>query len=63
MDSAGRRPVMDDRARKNETPDDSMSRDEKERLEDQIEEFEGPDRREIRGTEKKTRKEPGVSPS
>jgi hypothetical protein len=63
MDPGREETRMDDRAPKKETPDDSMSRQEKERLEDQIEEFEGPDRREIRGTEEKTRKEPGVSPS
>jgi len=45
------------------TPDDRMSRKEKEELEDQIEEFEGPDRREVRGTEKKHSEDPGVSSS
>ena len=45
------------------TPDDRMSRKEKEELEDQIEEFEGPDRREVRGTEKKRSQDPGVSSS
>ena len=45
------------------TPDDRMSRKEKEELEDQVEEFEGPDRREVRGTEKKHSRDPGVSPS
>ena len=45
------------------TPDDRMSRKEKEDLEDQIEEFEGPDRREVRGTEKKRSQDPGVSSS
>jgi hypothetical protein len=45
------------------TPDDQMSREEKEEFEDQTEEFEGPDRREIRGTEKKRSHDPGVSSS
>jgi hypothetical protein len=45
------------------TPDDRMSRKEKKELEDQVEEFEGPDRREVRGTEKKRSHDPGVSPS
>jgi hypothetical protein len=49
--------------RRPETPDDEMTREEKENLEDQIEEFEGPDRREVRGSEKKRPKDPGVSPS
>jgi hypothetical protein len=42
------------------TPDDEMSRKEKEDFEDQTEEFEGPDRREVRGTEKKRSEDPGV---
>jgi hypothetical protein len=46
-----------------ETPDDEMSREEKESLEEQIEEFEGPDRREVRGAEKKQPRDPGVSHS
>ena len=46
-----------------ETPDDEMSREEKESLEEQIEEFEGPDRREARGAEKKQPRDPGVSHS
>jgi hypothetical protein len=45
------------------TPDDAMSPEEKEDLEEQIEEFEGPDRREVRGTEERPPKEPGVSRS
>jgi hypothetical protein len=49
--------------RRPETPDDKMTPEEKESLEDQIEEFEGPDRREVRGSEKKHPKDPGVSPS
>jgi hypothetical protein len=46
------------------TPDDRMSREEKEAFEDQVEEFEGPDRREVRGDqEKKHSHEPGISRS
>ena len=45
------------------TPDDAMSKEEKEDLEQQIEEFEGPDRREIRGPREKLPHEPGVSRS
>ena len=45
------------------TPDDSMSRKEKEAFEDQVEEFEGPDRREVRGDQKKHSHEPGISRS
>jgi hypothetical protein len=47
----------------NRTPDDAMSPEEKEQLEEQIEEFEGPDRREVRGTEETPPKEPGVARS
>jgi hypothetical protein len=54
------KPEADTRRR---TPDDAMSPDEKEDLEEQIEEFEGPDRREVRGTEEKPPKEPGVARS
>ncbi len=57
---------MTDRTRPDERPptaDEGMSREEKEDLTDQIEEFEGPDRREIRGTEEKHSKDPGVSHS
>jgi hypothetical protein len=46
-----------------QTPDDGMSRKEKEDFEDQTEEFEGPDRREVRGTEEKRSRDPGVSSS
>jgi hypothetical protein len=53
---------QDQKPRK-QTPDDDMSQREKEDLEDQIEEFEGPDRREVRGTEKKRSQDPGVSSS
>ena len=45
------------------TPDDRMSREEKEDFEEQVEEFEGPDRREIRGDREKSAHEPGVSRS
>ena len=45
------------------TPDDEMSRDEKEDLVEQTEEFEGPDRREIRGERSKDPDEPGVANS
>jgi hypothetical protein len=38
-----------DRKERPPTPDDGMSRKEKEDFETQVEEFEGPDRREIRG--------------
>jgi hypothetical protein len=45
------------------TPDDRMTKEEKEDFEQQVEEFEGPDRREVRGKQKKTPHEPGVSRS
>ena len=45
------------------TPDDQMSRTEKEDFEEQVEEFEGPDRREVRGKQEKPAHEPGVSRS
>ena len=45
------------------TPDDSMTHEEKEDFEDQVEEFEGPDRREVRGEQKKHSHEPGISRS
>ena len=45
------------------TPDDSMTREEKEDFEDHIEEFEGPDRREIRGEHKEPADDPGVAHS
>ena len=57
---------MTDPADKNErppTPDDRMSRQEKEAFEEQVEEFEGPDRREVRGEQKKPPRDPGVSRS
>lgn len=57
---------MADHEAKNEraqTPDDRMSREEKEAFIDKTEEFEGPDRREVQGDEKKHSREPGVSRS
>jgi hypothetical protein len=48
---------------KTQTPDERMSREEKEAFEEQVEEFEGPDRREVRGEQKKHSHEPGVSRS
>ena len=46
-----------------QTPDDRMSREEKEALIDKTEELEGPDPREVRGDEKKRSNDPGVSHS
>ena len=57
---------MTDRTRADEKPppaDEGMSREEKEELADQLEKFEGPDRREVRGSEKKHSSDPGVSHS
>ena len=48
---------------KAQTPDDRMSEKEKEAYVDKTEEFEGPDRREVRGGEKEHSQEPGVSRS
>jgi hypothetical protein len=45
------------------TPDDSMTEKEKEDLGDHLEEFEGPDRREIRGEHKEPADDPGVAHS
>jgi hypothetical protein len=45
------------------TPDDAMSKEEKEDFEDQVEEFEGPDPREVRGKQEKVTHEPGISRS
>ena len=45
------------------TPDEKMSKKEKEDFEEQVEEFEGPDRREVRGDQKKPAHEPGISRS
>ena len=44
-------------------PDENMSREEKEKLVDQIEEFEGPSRREIRGDNTEPADDPGVAHS
>ena len=52
--------VKDERA---QTPDDRMSREEKEAFIDKTEQFEGPDPREVRGDERKRSEEPGVSHS
>jgi hypothetical protein len=52
--------AKDERA---QTPDDRMSQKEKDAYVDKTEEFEGPDRREVRGDEKKHSQEPGVSRS
>jgi hypothetical protein len=45
------------------TPDDSMSREEKEAFEEKVEEFEGPDPHEVHGDQKKHSHEPGISRS
>lgn len=45
------------------TPDDLMTREEKDALEDHFEELEGPDPREVRSEEKKRSHDPGVSHS
>lgn len=45
------------------TPDDRMTKREKDRMANQMEEFEGPERREIRGDECDPPKDPGVSHS
>jgi hypothetical protein len=57
--------MADDKAKdeRAQTPDDRMSREEKEAFIDKIEQFEGPDPREVRGDEKKNSHEPGVSRS
>ena len=49
--------------RKPPSADDAMSSEEKEALVEQLEAFEGPDRREKRGTEPETEGEPGVARS
>jgi hypothetical protein len=41
----------------------AMGKDERDRMSNQMEEFEGPDRREIRGDESEPAKDPGVSRS
>jgi hypothetical protein len=48
---------------KSPTVDEGMSHEEKEELADQLEKFEGPDRREVRGSEKQHSSDPGVSHS
>jgi hypothetical protein len=53
-------PAKDERA---QTPDDRMSQKEKDAYVDKTEEFEGPDRREVRDDEQKHSQEPGVSRS
>ncbi len=45
------------------TADEKMTKKEKEELEEQVEQFEGPDRREIRGSDREPEKDPGVSHS
>jgi len=40
-----------------------MTRQEKDELEEQIEQFEGPDRREIRGSDRDPENDPGISHS
>jgi hypothetical protein len=47
----------------NATADENMTKREKDRMADQMEEFEGPERREIRGDEREPSKDPGVSHS
>lgn len=49
--------------KRSQTPDDKMSREEKEDFIDKTEEFEGPDPHPVRGDEKKHSNEPGVSNS
>lgn len=55
--------TKDDTKERPPTPDDAMSPKEKEDFETQVEEFEGPDRREIRGDHETPPHEPGVSRS
>lgn len=43
--------------------DSDMSKREKDRMADQMEKFEGPERREIRGDEREPAKDPGVAHS
>jgi hypothetical protein len=50
-------------APKGPTPDDRMSESEKKALVDQMEEFEGPDRREKRGPEPSAEEDSGVARS
>jgi len=44
-------------------PPDDMSKEEFEDYAEQIEEFEGPDRREVRGEQEGPKKDPGVASS
>ena len=46
-----------------QTPDDDMTQKEKDDFSDQVEAFEGPDRREVRGEQDKRSNDPGVSHS
>ncbi len=46
-----------------QTPDDRMTREEKEAYEDQVEELEGPDPRQVPGDQKKRPNDPGISSS
>ena len=61
----GEAPIANPEARdeRAQTPDDRMSREEKEAFIDKTEELEGPDPRQVRGDEKKRPNEPGVSHS
>jgi hypothetical protein len=52
-----------DEGKKVPTADEKMTPKEKDSLTDQIEDFEGPDRREKRGTEPPEKHEPGVARS
>ncbi len=56
---------MEDRERGASDPSrqPEMSKEEKEKLVDQVEEFEGPDRREIRGDNSEPADDPGVAHS
>jgi len=45
------------------TADENMTKKEKDRMADQMEEFEGPERREVRGDEREPPKDPGVAHS
>lgn len=55
---------MSEPARQAPAPDDGMTAKEKDDMADQMEEFEGPDRREVRGEDEKPPPgDPGVSSS
>ena len=64
-DSTPRSPIADDSTTpRSPTADDSMTEKEKDAMSDQMEEFEGPDRREDRGdNEPPTPQDPGVGSS